>query len=166
MQVPLLEDAVYYASLYNLAVTYEINFEPTEEDAQKLFSLAAKYGILNSLIIVGWHPILNSYFKDRSKKVSYQWGGYYDTFKAEKETLKTYLTGENNVYIYNFPYTEYPSQEYLEDMCANGFTPHYTDIFNKDEFYESVKKGMVLIDIANVPFVKSTLREYADSLID
>lgn len=166
MQVPLLEDAVYYASLYNLAVTYEINFEPTEEDAQKLFSLAAKYGILNSLIIVGWHPILNSYFKDRNKKVSYQWGGYYDTFKAEKETLKTYLTGENNVYIYNFPYTEYPSQAYLEDMYANGFTPHYTDIFNKDEFYESVKKGMVLIDIANVPFVKSTLREYADSLID
>lgn len=166
MQVPLLEDAVYYASLYNLAVTYEINFEPTEEDAQKLFSLAVKYGILNSLIIVGWYPILNTYFRDRSKKVSFEWGGYYDTFKTQKEMLKTYLTGENNVYIYNYPYNEYPSQEYLEDMCANGFTPHYTDIFNKEEFYESIKKGMVLIDVANVPFIKSTLREYADSLID
>jgi glycerophosphoryl diester phosphodiesterase len=166
MQVPMLEDALYYASLYNLGVTFEISSPIVEADYENLFNLAVKYGLIENLILVKYDTDLYDYFKARNKKVSYWWGGTFAEFELAKDTLKDYLTGENRVYIYNTPYTDYPSTEYLQAIVSNGFTPHFSNIFNENDFIETVKKGIVLIDVANVAFVKSTLRKYADSLID
>lgn len=165
MTVPLLEDALYYSALFNLGVTFEINSDLAETDYPILFNLAAKYGLLDSLILVPFNAGLNDYFKARNKKVNYWWGGTYGAFPSWKETLKNYLTGENSVYIYNNPYDAYPSEEYVKEIWANGFKPHFTNVFNKPEFFRAIGNHMALIDVANVPMVKSTLREYADSLV-
>lgn len=166
MGVPLLEDALYYASLYNLGVSMEFNYTPSESDYEDLFNMAAKYGLLENLILVPYLPEMFSYFKERNKKVSYWWGGTYVEFQSIKDSLKQFLTGENRVYIYNTPYTEFPSEEYHNAILANGFTPHYSYVFNHTQFINAVEHSMLLIDIANISSVKSTLRKYVDSLID
>ena len=165
MQVPLLEDALYYASLYNLGVTLEFNSTMAETDCRAIFKLCSKYGVVDNLILIS-NFIVYNYFKQYSNKISYFWGGTYQDFLSALNSIKSYKSELNNIYICCYPFGSYPSDDYLTAIYENDFIPYHSSSFNVAEFKATLGKGIGLIECANVPFIKEEANKYADERVE
>ena len=166
MNVPLLDDALHYASLCNLAVTIEVSFAETEDDVTNMMALCTKYGLINRLIIIKSRYFATyPYYQAISPKISFFWDGTEAQFDSEIGTIRQLKSGENQIYIMCAPIGDAPSTNFLAKIVKEGFIPYYSLIFNEDQFKYALGQGFGLIESANVPFVKDLARGYVETLI-
>lgn len=168
MNVPMLEDGLYYANLCNLAVTAELKFNPTQSEVNQLWGLFTKYNIDKNLVIDTTDIGTADLFSEKSEYVSFSLGGTIANFRTNLARFKSLKNANNQIYyLLNETLGTPPTDADIAEVKSEGFATWFTPIFNKETLFNTLgfAKGMDVIECANIPFIKSTVREYADSII-
>lgn len=169
MDVPMLADGLYYANLFNLAVTAEFKFQPTQEDVNSLWNLLCKYNCDKNLIINMENGLASMrLFSVKSPYISFGFGGSISWFRSALSALQELKTQYNQIFVLIYSnFGTPPTDEEIAEVKSEGFATWYTPIFNESELFDTLgfAKGVDLIECANIPFIKSTVRNYAQSLI-
>ena len=168
MGVPTLENALYYAALYNIGVYIEMRFNPTADDAENIIKLLSKYGIVDNILIYCDYPIIDKYklFVDINPNISCLYGVEWSIFLERIESLKTnLLTGRNSVYVGFYPKILNESELYT--VVSNGFKYCYTRISGFNQLLTDIgfSNGVSFFECADIPYIKDTIKEYVDELI-
>lgn len=168
MNVPMLEDGLYYANMCNIAVTAELKFTPTQSEVNELWGLFTKYNIDKRLVIETDNLSVAELFAAKSEYISFAFGGTVSDFRINLQSYNSLKTEHNQIYylVYSTFGTP-PTDAEVAEVKSAGFATWFTPIFNKDTLLTTLgfAKGIDMIECANIPFIKSTVREYADSII-
>lgn len=173
-KVPMLEDALYYSSLFNLGVTIEVSSLDnwTDTDTSNLLWLFDKYGISDNLIIID--PSGNSIsflrkFIAHNKRISIYVGALPEWWSVQTniDAAKSLLTEYNRVYIAIYPWGTLPTDEFIAMAKENGFTIYSSTSMSQSSLLNinMFNKGFGLIETNNVYAVKDTVRNWASSLV-
>lgn len=168
MNVPMLEDGLYYANLCNIAITAELKFAPTQSEVDELWGLFTKYNIDKHLVIETSDLSVAELFSAKSEYISFGFGGSISDFRSNLQSYNSLKTEHNQIYylVYSTFGTP-PTDAEIAEVKSAGFATWFTPIFNKTTLLDTLgfAKGIDLIECANIPFIKSAVREYADSII-
>lgn len=171
--VPLLEDGLKYASLFNLGVTWHSATALIETDAYIAAQLAMidKYGLTDNLIVItasGQNFTTAQKFLAHNPRISYYFGGTEEWFTSNVDTIKGFQTDYNKIYVQLFPWGTTPTDEFIAFAKTNNFvlydsiTMSQSDLLNVDSF----NKGYGLREVNNVYRIKDTIRAWANGLIE
>lgn len=174
-KVPLLEDGMKYAALFNLGVTLHSStaLYETDEDVQNLLAMIDKYGLTDNLIVVtgnGHNFTTMQKYLAHNPRISYYIGGEASFFADSNNinSIKALQTGFNKIYVQIYPWGTTPTGEFIALAKTNNFviydsiTMSESDLLNLDTF----NKGYGLMEVNNVYNIKDTIRNWANSLID
>lgn len=168
MKVPMLEDGLYYANLCNIAVTAELKFVPTQSEIDELWEMFTKYNVDKHLVIDTTDLGTAENFSNKSEYISFSLGGSIGDFRTNLERYNAIKNANNQIYYLLYDsFGTPPTDAEIAEVKSAGFATWYTPIFNKDTLFNSLgfAKGFDVLECANIPFIKSTVREYADTLI-
>lgn len=167
MGVPLVADALKYAAMYNLGVTMEFYYYPTNAQIDALFGLMTQYGLVENLIIVTsnlLHFQSMQYWKSKNKKISYYVGGTYETISGNIENINALKSGENTVYAEPLPWQTVADENFRALAMANSWRLYSSGAMSESEMFNvvGVNHGYTLISVGNVYMIKDTMRRWAN----
>lgn len=169
LQVPMLEDCVKFAALYNLKVALDFKWASTfsSDDADAITAMLSKYGHYDALIMVSL-DYNKSLFTARNPRFCYNYSGNMETFTTKRDFIRGMLSGRNKVYLFLQPASETPTQEMINYAVANGFDIMATEIDTLTKLLTTFgfDKGLTLIECNNIANIKETVGNYADALIE
>jgi hypothetical protein len=172
--VPMLEDGLKYASIYNLGVTmhFTLSQYETSENIAELLTMMDKYGITDNAIIIsanGHNFNTFNMFKAHNPRISYYFGGEESWWNESSnvDLVKSLQTEYNKLYVQLHPWGTAPTEDFISLAKTNNFvlydsiTMSKSDLLNADTF----NKGYGLMEVQNVYMIKDTIRNWIDGLI-
>lgn len=166
LQVPLLENCIQLASLYNLTVAIDVKITTvTSTDIDNLVNLLGKYSqnaiIMGNITISNMQTILT-----KNMKLSYLFSGTNEQIESQAASLKLLKNGYNDVYVAYRPMGSTPTAETIALAAANGLEIMYSPIDGLSELVTvGFDKGIKLFECHNIENIKINLQEYTDNLI-
>lgn len=173
--VPLLEDGMKYAAIFNLGVTLHSStaLYETDEDVQNLLAMTDKYGLTDNLIVItgnGHNFVTMQKYLAHNPRISFYVGGELSFFEdsANINAIKALQTPYNKIYVQLYPWGTVPTSDFIALSKTNNFvlynstTMLESDLLNLNAF----NKGYGLIEVNNVYRIKDTVRNWANSLIN
>lgn len=165
LKVPVLDDCLKYAALYNLRVALDFKWTAfSDAEVDNIVEMLAKYGHYEALIMVAFDNNKSKFF-DRNKRLSYNYYGTFANISDKQEYISSLLTGKNRVYLLLSPTSDAPTQEMIRFAIANGFDIMATEISSISQLASfGIGKGLTLIECNNIPNIKEAVNAYAESL--
>ena len=169
--VPLLSDALFYSSMFNLGVTLEISYIPSTEDVASICAMCAKYGLLDKLIII---DITYTDFATLKKFTSYNprisvfVGAEESWWTAEHiAQVKELQTEFNSVYIQLHPWGTWSTENIINIAGANNFKLYNSIIMDEWDFKQNktFTGGYNLLECNNIPMIKQFARDWANKVV-
>lgn len=165
LKVPMLDDCLKLASIYNLGIVLDIKWTVTAEDIDALTVMLAKYGQTDA-IFFAVNPINAALLKAKNPRFSYLYAGTYEQMQTQTNNLAGLLTGYNHVYLANRPLGTAPTSDIINYACANNFDIMYSPIEGISELIAlGFDKGITLMECHYIENIKKSVMEYADSLV-
>lgn len=169
MHVPMVDDVMKWASQYNIALTVHFSYGFNQEDAENIFNMACKYGLIDNLIVLssgGLQFERLNYFKDLNDNISYYFGCTYDDLITNINSIKSFITNKNSVYVQPMPWGTITDDAYIQYARKNNLKLYNSTVMNKNDLFNVVgfDKGYSIIETANVENIKSTVRNYINSI--
>lgn len=175
MTVPLFEDTIKWAAMYNLAVTWHsaTALVQTDELIQRQLAIMDKYGVTDTMIALSANgqnlPVLMK-FKAHNPRISFYVGGTIDFWRDPNniDAVKELQTEFNKIYVQLYPWGTLPDSEFISIAKSNNFILYNSTTETKEGLLNEnmFNKGFGLIEAANVYRIKDTVREWVNSLID
>ena len=168
MDVPMVEDVMKWAAWYNLGLTVHFSYGFNQTDAENIFDMAAKYGLIDNLIVLssgGLQFSRTDYFKALDDRISYYFGCTYADFQTNLATIKGYLTSRNSVYVQPYPWGTIADDTYRQLATRNGLKLMNSTVMSADDLFNTVgfNKGYTMIETAGISNIKSTVKMWADT---
>ena len=168
MGVPMVEDVMKWAAWYNLGLTVHFSYGFNQTDAENIFDMAAKYGLIDNLIVLssgGLQFSRTDYFKALDDRISYYFGCTYADFQTNLTTIKGYLTSRNSVYVQPYPWGTIADDTYRQLATRNGLKLMNTTVMSANDLFNTVgfNKGYSLIETAGISNIKATVKMWADT---
>ena len=173
--VPLLEETLKYAAIFNMGVTWHAAtaLVETDSDIANILAMIDKYGLTDNLIVVtstGQSFETMQKFLTHNPRISYYIGGLPAFFadNANINSIKALQTGFNKIYVQLYPWGTAPTDEFISFAKENNFllynsiTMSQASLLDEDTF----SRGYSIMEINNVYHIKDTVRNWANSLID
>lgn len=159
--VPLLDDCLRYASLYNLSVAIDFKNPSaySQADMSAFMDMLLNRGHDNAILIRA-NNTEQAYMVSRSPRISVEHIGDLDSLTSNMERLKALMTGHNHIYWAN---TGERTTEAISTSYANGFelTGSAETMAN---LAEDIGFGVRYEEVAGIKNVKEQLRTYTDAL--
>jgi hypothetical protein len=166
LQVPMLDDCLRLASIYNLSVVLDLKWTVTDADVDALTAMLAKYGQTDA-IFFAVNPTNAEKFKAKNKRFSYQYAGTYEQMQTQTANLTALLTGYNHVYLANRPLGTAPTTDIINYACLNNFEIMYSPIEGMTKLIAlGFDKGITLMECHYIENIKKSVMDYADSLVE
>lgn len=171
--VPLLDDVLKYAAMYNLGVTWHAASQAVQTDSAlaEQFAMLDKYGLTDNLIVIttnGNEIAVMRKFITHNQRVSAYCLAADDWYRADNiEALKSLQTPYNKIYVQDAPWGSETSPEFLTMAKTNNFLLYDSTAMSQTALLTENKfsRGYSLIEANNVRMIKNTVRTWADSLI-
>jgi len=169
MGVPMVEDVMKWASQYNIACSVHFSYGFTEQDAENIFQMACKYGLVDNMIVLpsnGMDFTRLGYFKNLNENISYYVGCTYEDLQANINSIKGLLTGKNDVYVQPYPWGTVVDNNFRILAKLNNLKLYNSTVMNENDLFNVVgfDKGYSIIETANVTKIKSTVRNFINSI--
>ena len=161
LEVPMLDDCLRYASLYNLSVAIDFKnpSEYSQADMSAFMDILLNRGHDNAILIRA-NSTEQAYMVSRSPRISIEHIGDLDSLTSNVERLKALMTGHNHIYWAN---TGERTAEAISTSYANGFELSGT-AGTMTELAEDIGFGVRYEEVAGIKNVKEQLRTYTDAL--
>lgn len=167
--VPMLEDALKYSAMYGLGVTLEFNTFLTEAEVNEVFNMCVKYGHISQLMVAARNTTVSRYWQNHSKEISF-YAGIEETEIVDDNYMANWLNLKNDlndIYIQVYPLGNVPSETYIKTAREYGLKICNTQIMSLNDMVAyGFNHGVNMFECANIPKIKRTVKQYADSLID
>lgn len=172
-RVPLLEDTLKYAAIFNLGVTWHAASTDVETDASigEQLAMLDKYGLTDNLLVItsaNNNIAVMRKFVEHNPRVSCSCSANDDWYTAANiAALKSLQTPYNKIYVQDMPWGTETSDEFLEMAKTNNFCLLSSNAMDKASLLnvEKFAHGYTLIEANNVYMIKDTLASWANSLI-
>lgn len=172
--VPMLEDGLKYASIYNLGVTmhFTLSQYETSENIAELLTMMDKYGITDNAIIIsanGHNFNTFNMFKAHNPRVSYYFGGEESWWNESSnvDLVKSLQTEYNKLYVQLYPWGTAPTEDFISLAKTNNFVLYDSITMSKSDLLNinTFNKGYGFMEVQNVYMIKDTIRNWVDGLI-
>lgn len=172
-RVPMLEDTLKYAAIFNLGVTWHAASTDVETDAsiEEQLAMLDKYGLTDNLLVItsaNNNIAVMRKFVEHNPRVSCYCGANDDWYTAANiAALKSLQTPYNKIYVQDMPWGTETSDEFLEMAKTNNFCLLSSNAMDKASLLnvEKFAHGYTFIEANNVYMIKDTLASWANSLI-
>ena len=159
MNIPLLEEGLFYANICNLGVTLEFKgFIPDENQVEELFLLLCKYNAVKNLMIIsgdGYNKEMYMKFKEKSPFISYFIGATYEELQRMIADIDDLRTDKNDLYWCPYPWGILPSDEMIIFGSSHGLLIFFSDIFSTEDLFEAaIGKGVYRLECQDIPMIK------------
>lgn len=170
--VPLLEEFLKYASIFNLGVTWHAGSASAQTNSaiDEQLTLIDKYGLTDNLIVVSSGQNLSALqrFVAHNPRISCYVGGLPEYFEDQTilATINSLQTSYNKIYVQLFPWGTAPTDAFIalaktkNWLLYDSITMNENQLCNEDMF----AKGYSLREVNNVYMVKDTVRRWANTL--
>ncbi len=174
-KVPLLEDGMKYAALFNLGVTLHSStaLYETDEDVQNLLAMTDKYGLTDNLIVItgnGHNFVTMQKYLAHNPRISYYVGAEESFFNDANNiaSIKALQTDFNKIYVQLYPWRTAPTSTFVALAKENNFILYDSITMSESDLLDlnTFNKGYGLMEANNVYRIKDTVRNWANGLID
>lgn len=172
--VPLLDDGLKYASIFNLGVTWHsaTSLVETDSDIENQLAMIDKYGLTDNLIVItasGHNFAVMQKFMEHNPRISFYIGGDSAFFADSNNinSIKALQTGFNKIYVQIYPWGTTPTDEFIALAKTNNFVLYDSVTMSESDLLDlnTFNKGYGLMEVNNVYRIKDTIRNWANSLI-
>lgn len=165
LNVPMLEDCLKYASMYNLTVALDIKWTVTDDDIDNIVAILAKYGQLDAILFAVSISAMQK-FQVKNKRLSYLFAGTYEQMQSQSSALALLLSGYNKIYLAYRPMGTAPTTDVINLATANNFDIMYSPIEGLNALITlGFDKGVTLMECHYITNIKKTVRDYVNTLI-
>ena len=161
LEVPMLDDCLRYASLYNLSVAIDFKNPSTytQADMSAFMDLLLNRGHDNAILIRA-NSTEQAYMVSRSPRISVEHIGDLASLNSNMERLRALMTGHNHIYWAN---TGERTTEALSTSYANGFELTGSADTIAD-LADDISLGARYEEVTGIKNVKEQLRSHTDTL--
>lgn len=166
--VPTLQDFLYYASIANIGVTLEFNFNISVSDIESIMKMCVKYGLTQSLYVViqGVPSSVISYIVQNYPSVSFFACITFEQLQSRTQEFKEYIGRNNELCWVYAPWGDIPTEEQVLYAKQNGFLVGASNVFSFDDIINKViGKGFDIVECANVYNIKTSMRNYLRNIV-
>ena len=169
-KVPRLEEALYYSNMYGLSVTIEFNTILEDENSIKeCFDLCTKYNQIDNLMVATRSLVGARIWQGLNRNISFYYGFHEDSIDNHISYWAGLKNDSNKIYAQVYPVQEggtIPSAHFIDICRQNNINVCNTQIKSYEQLINyGFNHGETLLECCNITNIKSTVREYADSLI-
>lgn len=170
--VPLLEDALFYASLYNVSVSVEFASlsDWTDTDTANCLALFDKYGVTDNLIVIDPYGAYFTFLKkfvQHNQRISIFLSATEENFNADATItgIGEVQTPYNKVYAQLLPWGTSPTNTFIAFAKEHNLVLYNSIVMSKSDLLDddTFSGGFGLIEANNVYMIKDTVRAWADS---
>ena len=171
-QVPLLDDFLKYAAIFNLGVTWHAASSEvqTYEAIMEQLAMIDKYGLTDNLIVIssGQNLDVLKTFVEYNPRISCYIGGLPEYFEDEQtlNRIRSLQTPFNKIYVQLFPWGTRPTEEFIKRAKMNNWLLYDSVTMSKEELLDEdmFSNGYSLREINDVYMIKDTVRNWAINL--
>lgn len=176
--VPMLEDSLKWAALFNMGVTWHSGYYDcqTPEAIAEQLAMIDKYGLTDNLIaiVVGSSPDTLKIFTDYNPRISvYLLGALGSVQGAQDFTNQTTLekmsalqTPYNKIYVQPAPFGTKPSAEFIAYAKQHNWVLYDSITQTLSAFcdVDMFSRGYGIREVENVYMIKDTLRKWVNNM--
>lgn len=173
--VPLLDDFLKYAAIFNLGVTWHsgTSLIQTTEYINEQLDMIDKYGLTDNLIVITSNTEdynIREIFLNHNPRISFYIGADPAYFENETNILKIkeLQTPYNKIYVQLYPWGTPPTDNFINIAKTNNFFIYDSITMSENDLLtlDSFNKGYSLREVQNVKMIKTTVRNWANLLIE